>query len=67
MKQKVVPVKQPAEDVIRDIRRETRRRFSAEEKIRIILDDPRGAEGIVGLYRRLSLDMNGDTHEQPFT
>ena len=67
MKQKAVPVKQPAEDVIRDIRRATRRHFSAEEKIRIIFDGPFGEESIVGLYRRLSLDMNGDTHEQPFT
>ena len=35
MRQKTVPVKQPAEDMIRDIRRATRRHFSAEEKIRI--------------------------------
>ena len=32
MKQKAVPVKQPAEEVIRDIRREIRRHFSAKKK-----------------------------------
>src|SRR6202044_2724426 len=34
MRQKSWPEKQPAEDAIRDIRRATRRHFSAEEKIR---------------------------------
>jgi hypothetical protein len=34
MRQKSGPEKQPAEDAIRDIRRATRRHFSAEEKIR---------------------------------
>jgi hypothetical protein len=33
MKQRSGPVKQPAEGVARDLRRATRRRFSAEEKI----------------------------------
>ena len=52
MKQKAVPVKQPAEDVIRDIRRATRRHFSAEEKIRIVLDGLRGEESIAEICRR---------------
>ena len=52
MKQKAVPVKQPAEDVIRDIRRATRRHFSAEEKIRIVLDGLRGEEIISEICRR---------------
>ena len=38
MRQKSGPEKQPAEDAIRDIRRATRRHFSAEEKIRIVLE-----------------------------
>jgi hypothetical protein len=38
MRQKSGREKQPAEDVIRDIRRATRRRFSAEEKIRVVLE-----------------------------
>jgi len=52
MKQKAAPVKQPAEDVIRDIRRATRRHFSAEEKIRIVLDGLRGEESIAEICRR---------------
>jgi hypothetical protein len=55
MRQKSGTEKQPAEDAIRDIRRATRRHFSAEEKIRIILEGLRGeesiAEGIVTLPR----------------
>ena len=35
-----------AERVVRDIRRKTRRRFSAEEKIRIVLEGLRGEESI---------------------
>ena len=52
MRQKTVPGKQPAEDVIRDIRRATRRHFSAEEKIRIVLDGLRGEESIAEICRR---------------
>jgi len=36
MKQTSGPVKRPAEQVVKDIRRATRRQFSAEEKIRIV-------------------------------
>ena len=42
MRQKSGPEKQPAEDAVRDIRRATRRHFSAEEKIRIVLEGLRG-------------------------
>ena len=52
MRKKTVPVKQPAETVIRDIRRATRRHFSAEEKIRIVLDGLRGEESIAEICRR---------------
>jgi transposase len=38
MRQKSGPEKQPAEDAIREIRRATRRHFSAEEKIRVVLE-----------------------------
>jgi transposase len=34
-----------AEKTVRDIRRATRRKFSAEEKIRIVLEGLRGAQG----------------------
>ena len=44
--------KDPAEKVVRDIRRKTRRRHSTEEKIRIVLDGLRGEESIAALCRR---------------
>jgi transposase len=49
---KAMPGKPPAEDMIRDIRRATRRHFSAEEKIRIVLEGLRGEESIAELCRR---------------
>jgi transposase len=51
MRQKSGPEKQSAEDAIRDIRRATRRHFSAEEKIRIVLEGLRGEESIAELCR----------------
>jgi len=44
--------KDPAEKVVRDIRRKTRRRHSTEEKIRIVLEGLRGEESIADLCRR---------------
>ena len=41
----------PAEQAIRDIRRKTRKRYSAEEKIRIVLSGLRGEESIAALCR----------------
>jgi transposase len=52
MRQKSRPEKQPAEDAIKDIRRATRRHFSAEEKIRVVLEGLRGEESIAELCRR---------------
>ena len=52
MRRKSGPEKQPAEDAIRDIRRATRRHFSAEEKIRVVLEGLRGEESIAELCRR---------------
>ena len=52
MRHKTVPGNQPAEDMIRDIRRATRRHFSAEEKIRIVLEGLRGEESIAEICRR---------------
>jgi transposase-like protein len=52
MRQKSGPEKQPAEHAIRDIRRATRRHFSAEEKIRVVLEGLRGEESIAELCRR---------------
>jgi transposase len=44
--------KPPAEKVLKDIRRATRRHFSAEEKIRVVLEGLRGEESIAELCRR---------------
>src|ERR1039457_6839368 len=52
MKQKSGPGKAPAEQVLKDIRRQTRRQYSAEEKIRIVLEGLRGEENISELCRR---------------
>jgi transposase len=52
MKQRSGPAKPPAEAVVKDIRRATRRQFSAEEKIRIVLEGLRGEESIAELCRR---------------
>ncbi len=51
MRQKSGRTKERAENVIRDIRRATRRRFSAEEKIRIVLSGLRGEDSIAELCR----------------
>src|SRR3712207_3535259 len=54
MKQTSGPTKTKpsAEATIKDIRRATRRHFSAEEKIRIVLEGLRGEESIAELCRR---------------
>ena len=52
MKQTSGPAKQPADEVVKDFRRATRRQFSAEEKIRIVLEGLRGEESIAELCWR---------------
>ena len=44
--------KKPAEQVVKDIRRATRRHFSAEDKIRIVLEGLRGEDSIAELCRK---------------
>ena len=44
--------KASAEAVVKDIRRATRRHFSAEDKIRIVLDGLRGDDSIAELCRK---------------
>ncbi len=50
--------KDPAEKAIRDIRRKTRRKFSAEEKTRIVIEGLRGEESIASLCRREGIAAN---------
>ena len=58
MGQQSEPVKEPAEQVIKEFRRATRRPFSAEEKIRIVLSGLRGEDSIAELCRREGIVQN---------
>lgn len=53
MEQKTTP-----ESVVREIKRRTRRKFSAEEKIGIVLEGLRGEESIKSLCRREGINPN---------
>ena len=46
------------EQVVREIHRRTRRRFSAEEKVRIVLEGLRGEQSVAELCRREGLAPN---------
>ena len=50
--------KSSAQKTIQDIRRATRRHYSAEEKIRIVLEGLRGEDTIAELCRREGLNSN---------
>jgi transposase len=52
MRMKSPSPKVPAERVLKDIRRATRKHYSAEDKIRIVLDGLRGEDSIAELCRR---------------
>ena len=52
MRAKSLIAKKPAEQVVKDIRRATRRHFSAEDKIRIVLEGLRGEDSIAELCRK---------------
>src|SRR3977135_2041835 len=58
MRQKSVPVKAPAAQVVKNIRRATRRHFSAKDKIRIVLEGLRGEDSIAELCRREGIAQN---------
>jgi len=53
MKEKV-----SAEDRVREIRRKTRKKYSSEEKVRIVLEGLRGEESIATLCRREGISSN---------
>ena len=50
--------KASAEATVRNIRRKTRRKYSAEEKIRIVLEGMRGDHTIAELCRREGISEN---------
>jgi transposase len=58
MRQKSIPVRESAEWVVKDIRRATRRHFTAEDKIRIVLEGLRGEDSIAELCRREGIVQN---------
>ena len=47
-----------AEEIVRDIRRQTRRKYNAEEKIRIVLEGLRGEASVAELCRREGINPN---------
>ncbi len=50
--------KRSAEKTVRDIRRAIRRHYSAEEKIRIVLEGLRGEDSIAVFCRREGINSN---------
>ena len=48
----------PVESVVREIRRKTRKKYNAEEKMRIVLEGLRGETSIAELCRREGLHPN---------
>ena len=50
--------KASTEATVRNIRRKTRRKYSAEEKIRIVLEGIRGDQSIAELCRREGISEN---------
>ena len=50
--------KKSPEKVVREIKRKTRRKFTAEEKIRIILEGLRGEESISAICRKEGIHAN---------
>jgi transposase len=49
---------QSVESAVREIRRKTRKKYSAEEKVRIVLEGLRGEEKIAELCRREGIHQN---------
>ena len=58
MRQHSNSTKDTAEKVVSDIRRATRKQYSAEEKIRIVLEGLRGEDSIAELCRREGIAQN---------
>jgi transposase len=58
MRQKPEALSDEAEKRVRDIRRATRRHFSAEDKIRIVIAGLRGEDSIAELCRKEGIHQN---------
>ncbi len=58
MRSKVERQSEEAEKAVRDIRRATRRQYSAEEKVRIVIAGLRGEDSIAELCRKEGINQN---------
>jgi transposase len=58
MRTKLETASEEAERRVRDIRRATRRQYSAEEKIRIVIAGLRGEDSIAELCRKEGINQN---------
>ena len=58
MRQQTRSLKEPAEKVVANIQRVTRKQYLAEEKIRIVLEGLRGEDSIAELCRREGIAQN---------
>ena len=58
MRQKPGTRRSQGEEVAKDIRRATRTHYSAEEKIRIVLNRLKGEDSIAELFRREGIAQN---------
>jgi len=50
--------KKGPESIVREIKRKTRRKFTSEEKIRIVLEGLRGEDSIATICRREGINLN---------
>ena len=55
MRQESMSSRESAKRTVRDIRRKTRKQYSAEEKIRIVVSGLRGEDSIAELCRRVGI------------
>ena len=55
MRQESMSKNDPAERTVRDIRRKTRKQYTAEEKMRVVVSGLRGEERIAALCRRAGI------------
>ena len=53
-----MPAKKDPESIVRDIKRNTRKKYNAEEKIRIVLEGLRAEESIAAICRREGIHPN---------
>ena len=58
MRSKMDGHSEAAEQAVRDIRRATRRQFSAEDKVRIVIGGLRGEDSVAELCRKEGINQN---------